>query len=78
MYSHSFSTPLGIIQLKANQSYITNCIFLEEQKVISTKGIIPLILKEAEIQITQYFKGLRKQFNLPLAPKGTDFQRLVW
>ena len=40
-------------------------------------GETPLI-KKAAAQITEYFDGKRKHFNLPLAPAGTDFQIAVW
>jgi O-6-methylguanine DNA methyltransferase len=29
-------------------------------------------------QLNQYFSGKRREFDLPLAPAGTAFQRLVW
>ncbi|MBB1270282.1 methylated-DNA--[protein]-cysteine S-methyltransferase [Shewanella sp. SR44-3] len=29
-------------------------------------------------QLTEYFAGKRQHFELPLAPKGTEFQRQVW
>ncbi|MFF9555897.1 methylated-DNA--[protein]-cysteine S-methyltransferase [Streptomyces albus] len=29
-------------------------------------------------QLGEYFAGDRKEFTLPLAPEGTDFQRTVW
>lgn len=29
-------------------------------------------------QLREYFAGKRKQFELPLAPEGTEFQRRVW
>ncbi len=36
------------------------------------------ILKKAYNQLDEYFKGKRKAFELPLAPKGTEFQKKVW
>ncbi len=36
------------------------------------------LLKEAGAQLGAYFDGRLKQFDLPLAPHGTDFQRNVW
>ena len=33
---------------------------------------------ECERQLQQYFAGTRQQFDLPLAPRGTDFQQRVW
>ena len=36
------------------------------------------ILDQAEREIGEYFAGRRKIFTLPLAHRGTDFQRRVW
>ena len=36
----------------------------------------PLI--EAKRQLREYFDGTRRDFDLPLAPVGTEFQRRVW
>lgn len=37
----------------------------------------PLLL-EAEQQLLEYFRGGRRSFGLPLAPRGTPFQKAVW
>ena len=37
----------------------------------------PLLL-EAAGQLSAYFAGERREFDLPLAPRGTPFQREVW
>jgi methylated-DNA-[protein]-cysteine S-methyltransferase len=29
-------------------------------------------------QLTEYFEGRRREFDLPLAPEGTPFQQCVW
>ena len=36
------------------------------------------VLKETVCQLTAYFRRDLKEFDLPLAPDGTDFQRRVW
>lgn len=36
------------------------------------------VIQCAERQLAEYFNGQRKQFDLPLAPSGTAFQRQVW
>ena len=36
------------------------------------------IIQEAHRQITEYLKGERKVFDLPIRLKGTDFQQQVW
>lgn len=40
-------------------------------------GETPL-LAEAKRQLEEYFRGERKAFNLPLAPRGTPFQLRCW
>ena len=64
---------------------------IEEDKMVSSvffgsrytaqKDIVreetPLIKKTAK-QLEQYFAGSRRQFSLPLALKGTEFQKAVW
>jgi methylated-DNA-[protein]-cysteine S-methyltransferase len=35
-------------------------------------------LKYATVQLRSYFAGKRREFELPLAPRGTEFQRAVW
>ncbi|WP_407354366.1 methylated-DNA--[protein]-cysteine S-methyltransferase [Luteimonas sp. R10] len=36
------------------------------------------LLREARRQLQAYFDGRRQTFDLPLAPRGTEFQRTVW
>ena len=33
---------------------------------------------ETKRQLTEYFAGTRRDFDLPLLPQGTEFQRKVW
>jgi methylated-DNA-[protein]-cysteine S-methyltransferase len=41
------------------------------------RGGSPL-LAEAHRQLAEYFEGTRREFDLPLRPVGTEFQRRVW
>ena len=63
------------------------CIGEEDGVIVRTTwSKIPAeyILEETELilqckmQLDEYFRGERKTFDLPLAPKGTDFQKKVW
>ena len=36
------------------------------------------VLDLARLQLDEYFRGVRLGFELPLAPRGTAFQREVW
>ena len=35
-------------------------------------------LRKAAQELSEYFAGNRKEFDIPLNPKGTDFQKSVW
>lgn len=43
------------------------------RKVVQTP-----LLQETEEQLNEYFAGVRREFDLPLAPRGTPFQQAVW
>ena len=36
------------------------------------------IISQSKTQLTEYFQGKRKIFDLPLAPSGTEFQQQAW
>ena len=36
------------------------------------------LLEEAFRQLGEYLSGIRREFTLPLAPQGTDFDKAVW
>jgi len=53
------------------------------EKLIKTydRPVLPgrtSVTEETERQINAYFKGEHTEFDLPLKPTGTDFQRRVW
>ncbi len=72
-------TPLGKMGLGEEDNYITNLWLRETQ--IDCRAFVtedsPLIRK-ARGQLEEYFAGRRREFDLPLAPGGTDFMRAVW
>lgn len=36
------------------------------------------LIRNCKMQLDEFFGGKRKEFDLPLAPAGTDFQKKVW
>ncbi|MEK3805226.1 methylated-DNA--[protein]-cysteine S-methyltransferase [Metabacillus sp. SLBN-84] len=80
----SVSTPMGILRIASDGTYITN-LFLKEEHLhefmeknqVQENSEDPL-LNEAEKQLNEYFAGTRKDFSLPLKQKGTAFQEKVW
>ncbi len=75
MYQILYHSPLGSLILKADEFSLLSISFDEELVGQSSTNDI---LKETVIQLDEYFSKKRIQFNLPLAPKGTDFQQSVW
>lgn len=73
-----YETDIGGIGIEDNGEYITQLYFLKDEK---PKDFIinetPLI-KEASRQLEEYLKGRRRDFNIPLSPQGTEFQKRVW
>lgn len=71
-------TPVGRVGLVENGSALTHLFF---DPAGSPEGLIeeetPLLIT-AEERLKEYFAGRLKNFDLPLAPFGTDFQRQVW
>jgi methylated-DNA-[protein]-cysteine S-methyltransferase len=71
----SLLTPLGALTLFAEAGAIVALEWGEAPRA-------PLppepLLREAATQLQDYFDGLRRDFDLPLAPAGTPFRRTVW
>ncbi|TRO67313.1 methylated-DNA--[protein]-cysteine S-methyltransferase [Christiangramia sabulilitoris] len=68
-------TPLGIAEITGDAEGIISVKVLDEGKI--TKEI-PGLLKDAVQQLQAYFEGKSENFNLPLNPRGTEFQKRVW
>lgn len=78
-HSYSFRSPIGTLILTEENNCITGlslCWQPEEQSRDTVQQ--SEVLCEAHRQLTEYFEGKRKQFDLPLAFQGTPFQKSVW
>lgn len=75
MFIDYMESPLGTIELKASSQGIVHVIFCGDQR---HKVNANDITKKGKQQLKEYFAGERKEFDLPLDPKGTDFQKKVW
>lgn len=77
-----YDTPLGRLGIAEHEEVITDIYFTDEiDKVVADKDIVireTQLLKEAYRQLEEYFKGERRDFDLPLNPYGTKFQLSVW
>lgn len=71
-----YETDLGIIGIRDNNKSITEIFYSKEKDNDNIKET-PLI-KECFKQLNEYFKGERKEFNVPIEVEGSEFQKKVW
>lgn len=69
----SFHTPLGALTLSEEGGAIVALDWGFGRDQAQT----PLLLRGRD-QMQAYFDGTRKDFDLPLAPSGTAYQRRIW
>ena len=68
-------SPIGPLTLSGEGEYLTALAFGD----VRTAGDRPSpVLELAAGQLREYFSGGRRQFTVPLAAEGTEFQRRVW
>lgn len=79
-YYTTMQSPLGEIILTADGEGLTGLYVPRNTHYTSarqgTRDAAPF--RETVKQLEEYFRGTRKDFDLPLAPKGTPFQQRVW
>lgn len=90
IYIHHYSSPFGELILGDFEDHLCLCDWFYRKRRNQIDNRIKLhlnaeyqenktdLLVEAENQLEEYFKGKRKEFNLPLKLAGTDFQIKVW
>lgn len=64
------------LKIVSNETSVKEIIFVNEEGIPS--DFQPEILHKAASQLQEYLLGKRKDFDLKLDPKGTDFQKQVW
>jgi methylated-DNA-[protein]-cysteine S-methyltransferase len=76
-------SPVGEVRIVERDGVITDLEFFPFRPNIDGRPIgqrddkHPVLVKAVE-QLTAYFARDLKEFDLPLAPQGSDFQRRVW
>ena len=79
---HYLPSPLGWIQVELSEQGIHRFWFVDQlpESYLSRsgEGEQAQLLEKLKTQVAEYFAGQRRQFDLPLAPRGTEFQQSVW
>jgi methylated-DNA-[protein]-cysteine S-methyltransferase len=83
MYYDLMPSPVGELTLCSNGAAITGLHIAGDRYFAGppadwVRRPDDPLLQEARRQLSEYFAGRRRRFDLPLAPAGTPFQRAVW
>ena len=72
----SYRTPFGRITIQSDGESIRRLVLGEE----SLEGIFSpdSLMNDAATQVNEYLVGKRTIFDIPLAPRGSEFQISVW
>lgn len=73
-----YDTPIGRIGIAENGKGITDIFFATAESPKDAALEETELLNDAAKQLTDYLAGKRKDFELPLSPEGTEFQKAVW
>ncbi len=83
LHRSALPSPVGTLTLVADEAALVALLWQDDRP-----GRVPLeavaegrdhpVLAATAAQLAEYFAGVRTAFDLPLAPRGTAFQRAVW
>ena len=74
-YKWTYQTEIGAITIGANDNSIT---YLKTHDTCEGEFKETDLIRDAYLQLMEYLASKRKSFDLPLEPKGTEFQKQVW
>jgi len=82
IFHRRIASPVGPLTVAASDDGLHAIEFTSNRHPVRRdagwrEGDHPL-LRRAQAQLDEYFAGVRRAFDLPLAPRGTPFQREVW
>jgi len=73
----TFTSPIGSLTIHAENGAITS-VWMEDDENLPEHPDGSPPLDEARRQLEAYFAGELRDFALPLAPEGSEFQLRVW
>jgi methylated-DNA-[protein]-cysteine S-methyltransferase len=83
IYTCTIETPLGLLLAAVEEEALIGLWFSSQkhypkdmEKWINRPD--NLLFNELKTWLEKYFKGEESEIKFPMAPKGTDFQKIVW
>jgi methylated-DNA-[protein]-cysteine S-methyltransferase len=82
LFVHHYVSPIGSIEIISNEINLLSVLFLDAvtkaAKGFQVTQHLSTPIKLCSEQLTEYFNGSRRKFDLPIQHIGTDFQLKVW
>ena len=75
MFTSYYQSPVGILKIQCNETKITTLNFCNEVVLHSDQHEL---LSNCQLELDEYFSGIRTSFSIPLELMGTPFQNRVW
>ncbi len=72
---YKYNSIIGDIFISADENFLLSVQFVNHNFIENKENNI---IRQTIKQLDEYFRGKRKKFELPLNPKGTEFQKKVW
>ena len=73
-----YNSPVGRLLVELENGFLVRLDFADGSQAEGKNGNESALLAKVAMQLDEYFRGARKNFDLPLNPAGTEFQRKVW
>ena len=73
-----YETPVGKLGIAEKDGGISHILFEHQPAPPGYETRETPLIREAAAQLAAYFAGESREFDLPLSPEGTAFQRMVW
>ncbi len=83
-YYHLWKSPIGNLHIIVDEDGLKVVAFDDNWDIFLKKYESNITTKLTELhtltirQLSEYIKGERESFDIPLSPMGTDFQKDVW
>ena len=70
-----YKSPIGVLEIICEKDALISLKLVEN---VDKSDSETALINEIKTQLNEYFWGKRKNFDVKLKPKGTDFQKCVW
>lgn len=82
MFCYFYESPIGVLRILQKGDAIVSILRTKDlPKNIAVKDLTIQetdLIRETCRQLQEYFDGKRKEFDLPVSPEGTEFQKKAW